>query len=191
MNYRDGLDKDIGQVQPAGPELFVMPMWTEDYCAYVVEQAEKAHAFARGKGYQGGGENPAIRTTDVKLSDLPDVFQGYQQTYTNLLAKIIKKIWLVNVEHNDAFITRYTMQTQQRLLQHIDHSSIVSMTIKLNKDFTGGALHFVRQKLVNTDVPIGHLTFFPSGCTHVHEVQPLLSGRRYAITFWTKPKFTP
>ena len=36
------------------------------------------------------------------------------------LAQIISKIWLVKVEHSDAFITRYTMDSQTRLLQHID-----------------------------------------------------------------------
>ncbi len=188
MNYRDGIHKDIGKVEPAGPEMYVMPMWTEDYCRYVVEQVEARHNFARGQGYTGSGENPKIRTSDVKLAELPDVNSGYVHTYNNLLAQIITKIWLVKVDHSDAFITRYTMDTQTQLLPHMDQSSIVSMTIKLNRDFTGGALHFVRQKLVNTEVPVGYLSFFPSGCTHVHEVLPLKSGKRYAITFWTKPK---
>ncbi len=187
MNYRDGLHKDIGKVQPAGPEIYVMPMWTVDYCAYVVEKVEQQHEFKQGQGYVGLGENPKIRSTDVKLKDLPDVHQGYLQTYNNLLRNIIKRIWLVQVDHSDAFVTRYTMDTQTRLLPHMDQSSIVSMTIKLNSAFTGGALHFIRQKLVNTDVPVGYISFFPSGCTHIHEVLPLKSGKRYAITFWTKP----
>jgi hypothetical protein len=117
---------------------------------------------------------------NVKLSDLPDVFGGYMRTYDNLLRNIIKKIWLVSVDHADAFITRYTMDSQVQLLPHIDQSSIVSMTIKLNRGYEGGELHFVRQKLVNDKVPVGYLAFFPSGCTHVHEVLPLKSGKRYA-----------
>ncbi len=187
MNYQEGLHPDIGKVEQAGPDIYVMPMWTEDYCAYVIEQAEQNHKFARGSGYAGIVENPKIKTTDVKLNELPDIFQGYLQSYQSLLRGIIKKIWLVTVDHADAFITRYTMDTQTRLLPHMDHSSIVSMTIKLNKDFTGGGLRFVRQNLVTAKVPVGYLCFFPGGCTHVHEVLPLTSGRRYAITFWTKP----
>jgi hypothetical protein len=191
MNYRDGLHKDLGKVQPAGAEMYVMPMWTEAYCAYVVEQVEAKHEFRRGQGYSSDGENPKIRTTDVKLDEMPDVHQGYLQTYNNLLRNIIKKVWLVQVDHSDAFVTRYTMDSQTRLLPHMDQSSIVSMTIKLNQDFTGGALHFIRQNLVNSDVPVGFISFFPSGCTHVHEVLPLKSGKRYAITFWTKPRIAP
>ena len=187
MKYRDGLHKEIGKVENAGQEIFVMPMWTEDYCAYVVERVEQARAFRRGDGYAAPGEHQDIKTTDVKLSDLPDVFGGYMRTYNNLLRKIIKKIWLVSVDHADAFVTRYTMDSQVQLLPHIDQSSIASMTIKLNSDYEGGELHFVRQKLVNDKVPVGYVTFFPSGCTHVHEVLPLKSGKRYAITFWTKP----
>ncbi len=187
MKYRDGLHKDIGKVESAGPEIFVMPLWTEEYCAYIVERVEQEHAFHRGEGYASPSEHKAIKTTDVKLSDLPDVFGGYMRTYNNLLRKIIKKIWLVSVDHADAFFTRYTMDSQIQLLPHIDQSSIVSMTIKLNRDYEGGELHFVRQKLVNDKVPVGYLTFFPSGCTHVHEVLPLKRGKRYAITFWTKP----
>jgi hypothetical protein len=187
MKYRDGLHKDIGKVEGAGPEMFVMPMWTEDYCAYVVERVEQEREFRRGQGYSALTENKKIKTTDVKLSDLPDVFGGYMRTYDNLLRNIIKKIWLVSVDHADAFITRYTMDSQVQLLPHIDQSSIVSMTIKLNRGYEGGELHFVRQKLVNDKVPVGYLAFFPSGCTHVHEVLPLKSGKRYAITFWTQP----
>ena len=188
MNYRDGIHPSIGKVEPAGPEIFVMPFWTEAYCRYVVAQVEAKHQFVRGQGYSGDGENPNIRTTDVRLKDLPDVNAGYIQSYNSLLANIIKKIWLVKVDHSDAFFTRYTLDTQTRLLPHMDQSSIVSMTIRLNNDYEGGALHFIRQKLVNTQVPVGYLTFFPSGCTHIHEVLPLKSGKRYAITFWTKPK---
>jgi hypothetical protein len=187
MDYREGLHKDIGKVEPSGPELYVMPMWTEDYCRYIVERAESQHQFRHGQGYEGLGENKKIKTTDVRLNDLPEVQQGYLQTYNGLLRKIIKKIWLVQLDHSDAFVTRYTMDSQTRLLRHIDQSSVVSMTIKLNSEFTGGALHFVRQNLVNTEVPVGHICFFPSGCTHIHEVLPLKSGKRYAITFWTKP----
>ena len=156
MDYREGLHKDIGKVEPSGSELYVMPMWTEDYCRYIVERVESQHQFRHGQGYQGLGENKKIKTTDVRLSELPEVQQGYLQTYNGLL-------------------------------RHIDQSSVVSMTIKLNNEFTGGALHFVRQNLVNTEVPVGHICFFPSGCTHIHEVLPLKSGKRYAITFWTKP----
>jgi len=190
MDYREGLHKDIGKVNPVGPELYVMPMWTEDYCRYVVEQAEAQHQFKLGQGYEGRDETDKIKTTDVKLAELPNVYEGYRQTYAGLLQAVIKKIWLVTLDHSDAFITRYTMDSQVRLHRHIDHSSVVSMTIKLNNDYSGGELHFVRQKLVNSHVPVGHICFFPSGCTHIHEVLPLKSGKRYAITFWTKPHFT-
>ena len=187
MDYRDGLHKDIGKVEPAGPDLFVMPMWTEEYCRHIVERAEAQHQFQVGQGYEGTGENQKIKTTDVKLNELPDVHMGYLHTYKGLLQEVIKRIWLVTLDHSDAFITRYTMDSQIRLRRHIDQSSVVSMTIKLNDEYTGGELHFVRQKLVNTQVPVGHICFFPSGCTHIHEVLPLKSGKRYAITFWTKP----
>jgi hypothetical protein len=188
MDYRAGLHKDIGKVEPAGPELFVMPMWTEDYCRHIVERLENQHQFLLGQGYQAFGENTKIKTTDVKLTDLPDVHSGYLKTYDSLLQKVIQKIWLVVLNHSDAFFTRHSMDSQTRLRPHIDDSSVVSMTIKLNNEFTGGALNFVRQNLVNTQVPVGHICFFPSGCTHIHEVLPLESGKRYAITFWTKPR---
>ena len=49
MDYRAGLHKDIGKVEPAGPELFVMPMWTEDYCRHIVERLENQHQFLFGR----------------------------------------------------------------------------------------------------------------------------------------------
>ncbi|MDX1401390.1 MAG: 2OG-Fe(II) oxygenase [Kiloniellales bacterium] len=187
MKYQEGLREGIGQVRQIGPEVFAMPMWSADYCKYVIKRVEEEQAFHRGQGYAGIGEHGAIKTTDVKLNRLRDVHAGYLRTYNNLLAKIIKKIWLVGVDPSDAFVTRYTMSSQTRLLRHIDQSSIVSMTLKLNDDYEGGELSFPRQNLTNKDVPIGDMVFFPSGCTHVHEVLPLISGKRYAITFWTKP----
>ncbi len=187
MKYRDGLQEDIGNVRQIGGDIYAMPMWTPEYCAYVVKRVEQEQAFRRGQGYAGTGEHKAIRTTDVKLVQLPDVYKGYLHTYHHLLREIIKKIWLVALDPSDAFVTRYTMSTQTNLLQHIDQSSIASMTIKLNDDYTGGALYFPRQKLSNESVPVGDMVFFPSGCTHVHEVLPLESGKRFAITFWTQP----
>ena len=89
-----------------------MPMWTEDYCRHIVERLEKQHQFLLGQGYEAAGENRKIKTTDVKLDDLPDVHLGYLQTYDGLLQKVIKKIWLVQLDHSDAFFTRYSMDSK-------------------------------------------------------------------------------
>ena len=107
--------------------------------------------------------------------------------------------WMRNVYHivyeyyhpchlygvRDAFIIKYAMNSQKSLRLHND-ASLVTGSIKLNDDYTGGELFFPRQGISNKDIDVGKCILFPGQCTHGHTSQELLSGTKYSLTIWTK-----
>tara|TARA_B100001079_G_scaffold62011_1_gene52624 strand:+ start:44 stop:337 length:294 start_codon:yes stop_codon:yes gene_type:complete len=85
----------------------------------------------------------------------------------------------------DAFLIKYTMNGQKSLRLHND-ASLVTGSVKLNDDYTGGVLSFPRQGITNEDIPIGKLILFPGQVTHGHTSTELLSGTKYSLTIWSQ-----
>jgi hypothetical protein len=69
--------------------------------------------------------------------------------------------------------------------------SMITMVVKLNRDFEGGTLEFPRQKWNNSDLPVGHAVMFPGTVTHYHCTHPMISGTKYSLTNWTWPPEWP
>ena len=84
----------------------------------------------------------------------------------------------------DAFIIKYEMDKQRSLRLHTD-ASLVTGSVKLNDDYTGGLLEFPRQKFSNKDIPVGKCLLFPGQVTHGHTSTELLSGIKYSLTIWS------
>ena len=84
----------------------------------------------------------------------------------------------------DAFLIRYSMDTQTKLNLHCD-ASLVTGSVKLNDNYEGAELVFPRQKFSNKDIPVGKCILFPGQLTHGHECQELISGVKYSLTIWT------
>ena len=84
----------------------------------------------------------------------------------------------------DAFIIKYEMDKQRELRVHND-ASLITGSVKLNDDYTGGILEFPRQGINNSDVPVGKCILFPSQVTHGHTSTKLESGTKYSLTIWS------
>ena len=84
----------------------------------------------------------------------------------------------------DAFIIKYEMDKQRELRLHND-ASLVTGSVKLNDDYTGGLLEFPRQKINNKDIPVGKCLLFPGQVTHGHLSSKLESGTKYSLTIWS------
>ena len=84
----------------------------------------------------------------------------------------------------DAFIIKYEMDKQRELRVHND-ASLVTGSIKLNDDYTGGILEFPRQGIDNKDIPVGKCILFPGQVTHGHTSTKLESGIKYSLTIWS------
>ena len=84
----------------------------------------------------------------------------------------------------DAFIIRYSMDTQRSLKRHHD-ASLVTGSVKLNDEYTGGELQFPRQGISNSDIPVGKCLLFPGQVSHPHLSSELESGVKYSLTIWS------
>ena len=84
----------------------------------------------------------------------------------------------------DAFIIRYSMDTQRFLKRHHD-ASLVTGSVKLNDEYTGGLLEFPRQGITNKDIPVGKCLLFPGQVSHPHLSSELESGVKYSLTIWS------
>ena len=84
----------------------------------------------------------------------------------------------------DAFLIKYEMDKQRELRVHND-ASLVTGSVKLNDDYTGGLLEFPRQKFTNKDIPVGKCLLFPGQVTHGHTSTLLESGTKYSLTIWS------
>jgi hypothetical protein len=60
----------------------------------------------------------------------------------------------------------------------------VSMSVKLNDNYTGAELEFPRQGVTNASLAIGEVVAWPSLVTHPHASAPITSGVKYSLTIW-------
>ena len=84
----------------------------------------------------------------------------------------------------DAFVMKYSMDTQRSLNLHND-ASMVTGSVKLNDNYTGADLWYPRQQISNKDIPVGKMILFPGQVTHGHECTPLEEGIKYSLTMWS------
>lgn len=69
---------------------------------------------------------------------------------------------------------------------HQDHgvsSRVLSSVMYLNDDYEGGEIEFVNSN-IKIKPPAGSVIFFPSNFLYVHEVHPIISGKRYSLPHW-------
>ena len=64
-------------------------------------------------------------------------------------------------------------------------ASLVTGSVKLNDEYTGGLLEFPRQGVSNKDIPIGKCLLFPGQVSHPHLSTELESGVKYSLTIWS------
>jgi len=84
----------------------------------------------------------------------------------------------------DAFVMRYSVDTQKSLPLHHD-ASLITGSVKLNDDYIGADLIFPKQQISNIDVPVGSCILFPGMVTHGHQCTELRSGVKYSLTMWS------
>ena len=84
----------------------------------------------------------------------------------------------------DAFVMRYSLDTQTSLALHTD-ASLVTGSVKLNDNYVGADLVFPRQNFSNRDIPVGKCLLFPGAVTHGHTCTELTEGVKYSLTMWS------
>ena len=127
-----------------------------------------------------------VPSQDLRLKEI-GLWNELEKHWNKTVYDVVYKYWEPCHMYGlrDAFLIKYTMDGQKSLRLHND-ASMVTGSVKLNDDYTGGVLKFPRQGITNEDIPIGKLILFPGQCTHGHTSTELLSGTKYSLTIWSQ-----
>ena len=160
-------------------DILLIDYLTPTMCDTMIELSE------RHGGYKPD-EGDKVPAQEIRLKEL-NLFDSISQHWENHIAPIIDEEFLNCPCYGmrDAFIIKYDMEGQRELSLHSD-ASLVTGSVKLNEEYTGGELYFPRQKFSNKDIPVGKCILFPSQVSHPHTSLMLLSGIKWSLTIWTK-----
>ena len=159
-------------------DMILIDFLTPSMCDSLIELSER-HGGYKSLSYD------KVKGQEIRLKEL-GLFDSIAQHWEDNIAPIIDEYWL-NCPYygmRDAFIIKYDMNGQRTLPLHSD-ASLVTGSIKLNDEYTGGELYFPRQNFSNEDIPVGKCILFPSQVSHPHRVDELLSGTKWSLTIWT------
>ena len=161
-------------------DMLVVSFLESDQCQLLIEMAEKHGGWTP----MPGDKFPA---QEIRLWDISEeLFKKLESHWNAYIKPICEDYWSPMMHHSirDAFVMKYTMDTQRSLPLHQD-ASLVTASIKLNEDYEGADLVFPRQGKTNKDVPVGEAILFPGQVTHGHKCEELKSGVKYSLTIWT------
>ena len=159
-------------------DIILIDYLTPSMCDSLIELSEANGSY---KGLEGDD----VPAQEIRLSALGvrDVTANH---WWDTIEPIIGKHWTCCAYRGlrDAFIIKYTMDGQKDLRLHSD-ISLITGSVKLNDDYTGGELYFPRQNFSNKDIPVGKCILFPGQVTHPHTSKELKSGTKFSLTMWS------
>jgi hypothetical protein len=130
-------------------------------------------------------EGDKFPAQEIRVREL-GMWNEISAIWRDKLGLIAENHWtpMQHIGLRDAFVMKYSMDTQTSLGFHTD-ASLVTGSVKLNGDYEGGELVFPHQNFDNANVADGACLLFPSQVTHGHKVNPLIKGVKYSLTMWT------
>ena len=161
-----------------GNEMLLIDYLTPSMCDDLIAMADK-------DGEWGSLDYDNFPAKEIRMKKL-GLWNEMERHWKKSIYPIVHSFWRPFRMHGirDAFVMRYSMDTQTKLNLHCD-ASVVTGSVKLNDNYEGADLVFPRQKFSNKDVPVGKCILFPGQLTHGHECQELISGVKYSLTIWT------
>ncbi len=159
-------------------DMIMMDFMTPEKCQEMIQLAEDQEFHSH---YADNVPSQDLRLKEIGLWN--ELEKHWNKTVYDVVYKYWEPCHMYGLR--DAFIIKYTMDGQKSLRLHND-ASMVTGSVKLNDDYTGGVLKFPRQGITNEDIPIGKLILFPGQCTHGHTSTELLSGTKYSLTIWSQ-----
>jgi len=167
-----------GKIDILEKDMFVIDFMTQSQCERLIEMGDKHGEWAP----LPEDKFPAYEIRVKELGFWDELCKHWQDHVVPIVDKYWKPIEMYGMR--DAFIMRYSVDTQKSLALHND-ASLVTGSVKLNDDYKGASLVYPRQGITNDDVPCGKMILFPGMVTHGHECTELLEGTKYSFTMWT------
>jgi GR25 family glycosyltransferase involved in LPS biosynthesis/glycosyltransferase involved in cell wall biosynthesis len=165
-------------------DVFIFPLFTEEFCSLLIEQAEESQKWTKNRHY-------FYPTCDMLINEL-----GLQSHYQRILQEFVYPVaiqkWALEgkewpVLSSENFIIKYDESVQGHLALHHD-SADISMVLALNDDYEGGGTYFWRQKELHKG-KTGYISIHPSVITHRHGARAVTKGKRFVlVSFCNKPK---
>jgi len=149
------------------------------------EQCERLIELADADGSWDSLSYDKFPAQEIRMKKL-GLWEELEKHWQNNIVPLVEKYWKPMEMYGlrDAFIMKYTPETQRELALHTD-ASLVTGSIKLNDDYEGAELVYPRQNISNKDVPVGKAILFPGTVTHGHECLKLKKGTKYSLTIWS------
>lgn len=194
LSYDDAVPEDgwvdddtgVAPIREIGPELYVVPFWTPEFCSTIIRAAEAVGAF------EPQPDDP-VPGHEVSLAVIsPRLFEHVERDIGMRVWPMLRTVWPYVDYHGlrDVFVIRYALGEQEELRMHHDVAQ-VSGSVKLNDGYEGAVLDFPRQGVTNEPLGIGEAVIWPSLVTHPHQATRLRSGVKYGLTIWCEvPTFS-
>lgn len=167
-----------GKIDILEKDMIVVDFMTQSQCERLIEMGDNHGEWAP----LPEDKFPAYEIRVKELGFWDELSKHWQEHVVPIVDKYWKPIEMYGMR--DAFIMRYSVDTQKSLALHND-ASLVTGSVKLNDDYKGASLVYPRQGVNNDDVPCGKMILFPGMVTHGHECTELLEGTKYSFTMWT------
>jgi hypothetical protein len=171
---------EAAEIKVVAPDIIEMDFLTLEMCGKIIKMAEDHGNWKSMYGDKFPGQELRVREFSMELWNALDAH------FKNSINPVIEKYWfpLLMYGLRDAFIIKYTPDTQKSLSCHHD-ASLVSAMVKLNGDYEGGDTFFYRQGYSNINTEIGKAILWPGQVTHGHEGREVVSGTKYNLVIWT------
>ncbi len=183
MNYQDFVVFNP-KVKEVANDILCVEFWKPEFCKLITQTADELNQYESSKNDPVPGQELRIN----KISD--ELYISFCKHWKHIIQPVLTDFYMLPSEQwfigwKIPFIIKYEMHKQKYLKPHSD-DSLITGTVKLNDEYTGGELVFPRQKYKNTEVPVGSMLIWPSSIQHLHYSDNLLSGVKYSLVAWTK-----
>lgn len=172
------------KVEEVATDILCIEYWKPEFCKLIIDTADQINR------YESRPEDP-VPGQELRIDAISrDLYISFCKHWKQVIQPILSEFYMLPTEQwfmgwRIPFIIKYEMNKQRYLRPHMD-GSLVTGTVRLNDEYTGGDLVFPRQKYRNTKVPVGSMLVWPSSIQHIHYSDELLSGTKYSLVAWTK-----
>jgi len=183
MNYSDFVIFNP-KIKEVATDILCVEFWKPEFCQYIIKAADSINQYE-------SRPNDPVPGQELRIDNISKEFYlSFCKHWKHIIQPILDKFYMLPAEQyflgwRIPFIIKYEMDKQKYLRPHMD-GSLITGTVRLSDQYTGGELVFPRQNYKNTNVPVGSILLWPSSIQHIHYSDELMSGTKYSLVAWTK-----